>query len=101
MIVGLKQGLDAIMSATLLSQGSDAVISGKYTFYPLRMGVTARPLDATDPTIVPPSNLTHQSIQRMGGPPPFRTSCSCILSAWINMSYVFCHRRKTTIRRTR
>ena len=83
------------MSVTLLSQGSDVVISGEYTFRPLRMGATARPLDATDPATVPPSNLAHQSTLRMGGPPPFHASCSCILSACINMSYVSCHRRKT------
>ena len=89
------------MSVTALSQGLDVVISGEYTFLAVRMGAAARPLDVTEPATVPPSNLTHQSILRMGGPSPFRTSCSCILSACINMSYVFCHRRKTTIRRTR
>lgn len=44
------------MSVTLLSQGSDVVVSGEYTFRPLRMGATTRPLDATDPGTAPPSN---------------------------------------------
>ena len=35
MIVGLKQGLDAVMSATPLSKRSNVVISGEYTFRPL------------------------------------------------------------------
>ena len=42
------------MSVTLLWQGSDVVMSGEYTFRPLRMGVTTRPLDATDPATAHP-----------------------------------------------
>lgn len=52
-IARLKQGVDAVMSATALLQGSDVVISDEYTFRLLRTGATVRPLDATDAATVP------------------------------------------------
>ena len=40
-IAGLKWGLERSWPRLPLSQGSDAVISGEYTFRPLRVGASA------------------------------------------------------------